>query len=202
MGRADTPPPMGFTSHEQLPDRFLAKVPTPHLIGPKRSLWGRMAGDWQVADRISSGTVHGCEAWLFDYTRKTTTSVGEESESEKQKCSVVVVNRGVPLSFLRVEPRGVLGRLFSKISSPGLELGDPAFDAAFTVSANDSETATKVLGPPARAMLAASALKPTWDLGGPWLVGFTKGFQDHDHLRGEAESFMRVLPADIRTGAA
>jgi hypothetical protein len=186
--------PAGFHPVENLPEGLLAKVPTRHLIGPKKGLLGGFLGTYQTAKKIGEGEVRGGPAWTFDYTSKERVTQGEDEHTNTIRSAVLVIDRGGSHPGLSIRDRSGFSKVFDRWTSPGWELGDPEFDRQFLIHANDEANARQFFNEQVRAHLLGLARGHNWDVGGRWLVLWKKGRGGHDDLVTAATGLLHYLP--------
>ncbi|MCR1782976.1 hypothetical protein KVF89_10560 [Nocardioides carbamazepini] len=98
-------------------------------------------GHGRRADNVLLGRYDGRSFAAFDY--QYTTGSGEDSS--RHAYSVVALSLGVRAPELAVGPTGTLRRWVDSLTGRDIEIGDPVFDAAFTVHSPAPAFAADVL---------------------------------------------------------
>jgi hypothetical protein len=109
-------------------------------------------GRRRQATNVLHGTQDGRPVTAFDYSYVT--GGGGDAPDSTHGCSVLATSLGLAVPTLTVSPRRGLGAALGTLfGGTDLVVGDPAFDAVFTVYADDPRFATDVLHPAMTAML-------------------------------------------------
>ncbi|WP_436699789.1 hypothetical protein [Nocardioides sp. BYT-33-1] len=98
-------------------------------------------GHARQATNVLLGRYDGRAFTAFDY--QFTTGSGEDSS--RHTYSVLALNLGVRAPDLAVGPTSTLRRWVDSLTGRDIEIGDPAFDAAYTVHSSAPEFAADVL---------------------------------------------------------
>lgn len=148
-------------------------------------------GHGQRTVNVARGQAGGFEAVVADFRHTTTKHGNEGADVDKiHRTSVVSLDLARPLPHLTVEPQRAGGRLLGKLAGSRLEVGDPAFDKAFKVTAFDEAAARAVLTPDV-CRVALEHPRTPWMLHGHRLVSWSEGEQEP----AEAEMVLAVLEA-------
>lgn len=152
-------------------------------------------GSNQQATNVIHGTHSGRPFTAFDYSYVTHSTDGDgHSSSTTHAFSVVAMSLGVAVPNLSVAPQGGVGRFFGKLFGTDLQLGDPAFDDRFAVSADDLRFATDVLHPAMRTMLMSWG-DLAWRLSVDSLLVIRSG----QHLPAEIDAKLGAMDAIVAT---
>lgn len=196
--KSDAPP--GFAPIEQLPDGMLAKVPTRHLVGPKKTLLGRFTHSWQIVREASQGQIQGCPAWAFDYKSKDPSGPTDEDGNQSvitTRSTVVAVDLGMKHPGTSIRDRSMGSKLLDRWTSPGWEIGDADFDRQFVIYTNSEEAAQQFFNTQVRAHLLGLGGGHNWDVGGAWLVLWRKGKGGHGQLVENVGGLLHRLPPNM-----
>jgi len=98
-------------------------------------------GHGRHASNVLIGQYDGRPFTAFDYQFTT----GSGDDSSRHAYSVVALNLGVRAPDLAVGPTTTLRRWADSLTGRDIEIGDPAFDAAFTIHSPAPEFAADVL---------------------------------------------------------
>lgn len=143
-------------------------------------------GTSRRATNVLTGQHDGRAFVAFDY--HYTTSSGEHSS--QHACSVVALNLGVHAPDLSVGPTTTLRRWVDGLTGNDIEIGDPAFDAYYTVHSPAPEFAADVLLSEVRDVLRHSP-QLSWRITADSLLVI----RDGTHAPGEIESKLHVMDA-------
>ncbi len=133
---------------DSLPDRFQGR---PFGTGRSRD-----------AVNVVRGVVDDRPMVAFDYsyvTTGTTPGAGADpggphtTDNTTHAFSVVALDTGFAMPGLAVTPAGLWSRLARSLTGRGVDVGDAAFDHAFTVSCPDKSLALEVLHPAMRSLV-------------------------------------------------
>lgn len=185
--------PDGYAPIDQLPDGLLGMTPAQDLIGPKKTLWGRMSNSWQEVKRPHHGLAAGCLAWTFHYIRKDPAPFASEDDTgSKTKRTVAVVDRGDNAPSLALRRNGFVGRHFGREPKGAFSLADEAFDREFLLFGD--QQAARLLTPQVRAILTKSPRSLGLSVGGRYLVVMTDGISEQTGMAGLAHHLAASMP--------
>lgn len=178
-----------------------------HLAMEWRGVPFSLGGDAPTVSRAVTGTVRGFEAVAFEYTtldrhsrhgssfgRDSSFGHGNSFGRDHSTMHVVAVRLPVVLPTLEVSAEGLTGFLTRGFAGPDVEVGDPAFDAAFRVSTGEPRFAQEVLGPELRQWLLASARQP-WRIEGRDVLTWRQGGQSIPRVLEDADRLATIAAA-------
>lgn len=143
-------------------------------------------GSGRSATNVLTGHHDGRAFVAFDY--HYTTSSGEHSS--QHDCSVVALNLGVHAPELSVGPTTTMRRWIDGLTGRDIEIGDPDFDAYFTVHSPAPEFAVDVLLSEVREVMRQSP-QLSWRITADSLLVIRDGV----HGPGEIEGKLHYMDA-------
>jgi len=143
-------------------------------------------GRARQATNVLIGRFDGRPFTAFDY--HYTTGTGEDSSRHSH--SVLALNLGVPAPDLAVGPTSTVRRWVDSLTGRDIEIGDPAFDAAYTIHSPAPEfTADVLLSDVREVMRHHPAL--SWRITGDSLLVIRSG----EHTPAEIDAKLHVMDA-------
>lgn len=107
------------------------------------------------AVNVVLGTHAGRAFTSFDYRFTTSTGSGEDRRTQSHAYTVLALHLGVVAPELAIGPTTTLRRWVDGLTGRDIAIGDPAFDAFFTVHSPSPEFARDVLLSDVRQVMAA-----------------------------------------------
>ncbi|KAA1429211.1 hypothetical protein [Nocardioides antri] len=99
------------------------------------------------ATNVLLGKHDGRHFVAFDYAYVTSSGTGSDRSTQHHHYSVLALNLGLPTPGLAVGPTSTFGRLVNAVTGRDVQIGNPFFDEAFTVTSPSPEFALDVLHP-------------------------------------------------------
>lgn len=143
---------------------------------------------------VVRGRYDGRDLLAFDHTYETTTHTSEGQTTSDHEHSIVGLSIGEVFPSMTISPEGALRRLFNSFFGSDVEIGDPAFDDAFRVSAADPVYARDVLVPEVRAALLRHP-DLTWRIERDMVLTIRVGHHDAAEIEPVLQALQAVIAA-------
>lgn len=158
-------------------------------------------GSSRKATNVFLGRHDGRHFAAFDYTYVTRSGSGKNRSTHHHQYSVVVLNLGLHTPGLTVGPTGTFGRLVNAVTGRDIQIGNPLFDGAFTVTSPSPEFAIDVLHPDVVEVLLHHP-ELAWRLEGDSMLVFRSGQHSPQEVEAKLQFMDAVLdriPEHVRT---
>jgi hypothetical protein len=157
-------------------------------------------GSSRKATNVFLGRHDGRPFVAFDYGYVTRSS-GKNNSTQHHHYSVVALSLGLHTPGLAVGPTGTFGRLINAVTGRDVEIGNPLFDQAFTVTSPSPEFARDVLHPNV-VEVVMHHVELAWRLEGESMLVIREGH--HSPLEVEAklhfmDAVLDRIPEHVRT---
>ncbi len=126
----------------------------------------------------------------FDYGYVTSSGTGNDRSTQHHQYSVVALSLGLTTPGMAVGPTGTFGKLVNAVTGRDVQIGNPLFDEAFTVTSPSPQFAVDVLHPDVVEVVMHHA-ELAWRLEGDSMLVIRSG----QHTPQEIEAKLHFMDA-------
>lgn len=153
------------------------------------------------ATNVFRGRHDGRHFVAFDYEYVTSSGSGSNRSTKHHHYSVVALSLGLPTPGMAVGPTGTFGKLINAVTGRDVQIGNPLFDEAFTVTSPVPQFAIDVLHPDVVAVVLHHP-ELAWRLEGESMLVIREGQHSPQEIEAKLHFMDAVLdriPEQVRS---